>query len=468
MLMSSFAGAAESEVAQLLREVAELRARVARVEARNKKALASVSRAPATESAGAKAKGKAAAASPAGTSEGGGDEKVLTANLDELKATKLTLKEISDAFAVPDSPAAGALGLPQKNVQHLDTPKQLVAAAINGLDENGNFQSGLSVDFAPAQWIWGARPVDDFRYQREATFGDSSAVWFRRVLARTQISFASTKGASDDDKSSKLALGLHIVLVNGNDALSNAPATVLRDSVNGKEVVSGEDHRVLDARGRKLNQWVIGSSDKPERDRFFTTRGLWQDVGEFLYSHASWAVGAAPHWIAADGEDSYEFAGATYWSSFALIPSREFPARLLFNVLYKQGEDVAGATAIELPAPAAPGLAAGAVPATIDQDSLFIAGGVQVGNVDFNATFTAAYVQLDQGKFGDETSFRYAASLEKRVSTNSWLTLTVSRDEGRQEGENETLVLGGVKIGLGGRDFTADEQRIRAEQFAHD
>ena len=102
------------------------------------------------------------------------------------------------------------------------------------------------------------------------------------------------------------------------------------------------------------------------------------------------------------------------------------------------------------------------------QDSLFVIGGVTVGNRDFNATLTAAYLYLDQGSFGTDSAFRYTLEAQKRISTNSWLTLSVGKDEGHKDGKNQALVLGGVKVGLGGRDFDSEGQQARAEQHRAD
>ena len=89
-------------------------------------------------------------------SDGGVDakkhaSKALTIKLKDLKDNDVKLKDIASAFDVPDSPAAAVVGVPQDKVQHFRTPKELGAAVINGVDDKGHFQSGLSVDFAPAQ-----------------------------------------------------------------------------------------------------------------------------------------------------------------------------------------------------------------------------------------------------------------------------------------------------------------------------
>lgn len=447
------------ELAQARQDIAELRA-----QARSPRATGK----PAPKSATAMGAGEGPANKTIHSkvlNQGAADERLAT-TLDQLKpdkGTAITLKQLSDAFDVPDSPAASVLGLSQNKVQHLKTPKQLVPAVINGLDDHGHFQSGLSLDFAPMQYFWRDRPVTDFRYTSGAKFSDSFPVWLERTLVRTQISFATTKGSSDDDKSSKLALGLHTVLVNADDALSNAGATVARTPSGLEAVLSTEDGRSLDAPGRKLNHWVIDPADLPPEDRYFCEDGVLCGIGNFLYAHTSISAGAAPEWVAEDGKGSYKYAGTTAWGSFAYVPSRQFAARFLFDAIYHEGELLPLADAIGGAA-----AAADVKGGMIKQDSLFLVGGFRVGNRDFNATLTAAYLTLDQGRFGSDSAFRYTLAAEKRVSSNSWVTFSVGKDEGHEKGKNQVLVLGGVKIGLGGRDFSAPEQKARAEQHQLD
>lgn len=413
------------------------------------------------------AKGQDASASA--NSAGHSAKDVLNADLKTLKDTDITVQQISDGFSVPQSPAAAALGLSQDKVQHFDTPKQLISSTINGLDEHGHFQSGLSVDWAPAQYIWGNRSVADFRYQRNDSFAQSLPIWFERVLLRTQISLASTKGASDADKSSKFALGIHTVLASASDPLSNANAkkidapnsgTDRTPAVAGKGdfIVLAKDNRRLDAPGRELNFWTIGMGDAPEEDLYFCGQGPLCKIGNFIYTHVSLSAGAAPEWVAQDDNSHYEYAGTTVWGSLAYVPSRNFAARFICNAIYHQGELIAGSDALS-----------GSPTGDIKQDSLFVVGGVQFGNRDFNATATAAYLHLDQGSFGKDSAFRYGIAAEKRVgNSNTWLTFSLSKDEGHTDGKNQILALGGVKIGLGGRDFVGADQTTRHAQASND
>ena len=136
--------------------------------------------------------------------------------------------------------------------------------------------------------------------------------------------------------------------------------------------------------------------------------------------------------------------------------------------MYRQGEKIAAADAIKVkekkPAGAAVAGASTAKAPDVDQDVLTVVGGLRFGTRDFNATATGALLEIDQGERGTDSAFRYGLQIEKRVSKNSFLTLSLSKDDGHKDGQNPTLVLGGMKIGLGGNDFNTKDQKERAAE----
>ena len=276
-----------------------------------------------------------------------------------------------------------------------------------------------------------------------------------------------TRGTTDTDKSSKIALGVHSVIANSDDALSGAqPKRVDRGGDEGL-VYEANDGGRLGGNGKFLNHWVLGGREfePPRNGRLFSddfsSDKWWKTPARYIYSHVSWSVGGAPLWFAPDDKTDYDYAGATFWSSFSYSPSRERPYKFVADVIYKNGEilpaeDAIGGTA------ALPVGANGMAPKTIKQDSLFITGGIDLGNRDFHVTFTASYLELDQHALGKDSAFQYAATVEKRIGgSNSWMTLSVSKDDGHDDGRNPTIVLGGVKVGLGGEDFGGVSQKLR-------
>jgi hypothetical protein len=359
-----------------------------------------------------------------------------------------TLKTVSQAFDVPNSPAAAVLGMSQDNIQHLKTPQELIPALINGLDDRGHFQSGLSVDFAPYQAFRGGQRTEDLRYHEGEGAEKALSVWFQRILVRTQISLATIKGTTDADMSSKIAMGVHSVIANSDEPIDGV-------RTNPDEASGGIPK--LDYFGRMLNEYVKSIEDRIKAgDLPFTERQEFlSNVGNFLYNYASLAVGAAPEWIAQNDASRYEYAGTAVWSSFALIPPKKYPVRFVFDAMYHQGDKIAATDAVDPPA----ATSSGQTPKEVTENSLILTGGIRFGTRDLNATATASYLHEDEHQNGADRGFRYALTLETRVSnTNSWLTFSLSKDEGHTDGKNPVLVLGGIKLGLGGQDMSSKDQ----------
>ncbi len=385
---------------------------------------------------------------------------------DSLTSDGPSLRERSQFFATPESPAATVLGVAPKQIIHADTAKQLIGSALSGMDERGHFQSGLAIDFVPAQLfktkrIGINRPVEERAGLMR--FGDAEAAltYARTVLDRTQISFATVRGTEKEDKSLKLALGIHAVLLDADD-----PTLRLASEKAG----DGLAHPAISPPGIKAREsmttgWLKDLNRRFEDDRkdVFPGDGWFPGVERFFYEHASWSVGAAPVWISQDGTGSnYEYNGTTAWSTFTLSgdPQRKMPVRYLLHLRYRDSEQVPGEESL-LPLPVVAGVDA---PKFVKQDSLLAILGLRVGTSDLNATVSAAYLKAWQGSVTDD-AFRYSVQGEVRVSENSFLTLSVGREMGHSDRKDETLVLGGVRLGLGGTDFTRKDRGIKAKEI---
>ena len=59
---------------------------------------------------------------------------------------RLSAKSLRDDISIPDSPAFTILSITPQNVTNPTTVRDLATALINGVDRNGNFQSGVAID----------------------------------------------------------------------------------------------------------------------------------------------------------------------------------------------------------------------------------------------------------------------------------------------------------------------------------
>ncbi len=368
----------------------------------------------------------------------------------QAKAAIQSFQDASSTFAVPDSPAAAVLGLAPEKIIHATTPKQLVMATINGLDDKGHFQTGFAVDFAPAQLFQQTGIVE--RYQkdidaRKGLFGDDPWLYGRTLLNRTQISFAAIRGTESEDKSGKLALGINITLMNANDCVVGAdPRDVTANDVKESE-----------------RPWTSALNRDFRVSAPFEDHGMGKMMN-MLYRHASWSVGGAATWLAEDANSSnYQYAGATAWSTFTFSMSRpgeeKAPFQGLLHLRYDNAQQVPGTDAVNPPKAGADPVTGTPIPAAafVDQDSLMAIGGFRLGRRDFNATASLAYVKRWQrsGGSGDEDSLIYAVSAEKRIGNGPmWLTLSAGEESGGTRDGN-LIILGGVRLGFDGQSFGA-------------
>ena len=93
----------------------------------------------------------------------------------------------STDLAVPDSPAFTVLGISPQNVTRPTSPKDLAASLLNGLDQNGNFQTGIALDTAPFLLIAGSK----------LTIADYAQHYVTRLFSRIETSLGTTRGTSE-------------------------------------------------------------------------------------------------------------------------------------------------------------------------------------------------------------------------------------------------------------------------------
>ncbi len=115
-----------------------------------------------------------------------------------------TAQEVRPDFFVPDSPAFSVLGLTPETVIRPESTRDFAISLLNGADPRGNMQSGLAIDTSP--YLLTGVDLADYRIDR-----------FERFLSRTQLSIATTKGTSEDDKSARASIGLRFTLFDYGD-----------------------------------------------------------------------------------------------------------------------------------------------------------------------------------------------------------------------------------------------------------
>jgi len=311
---------------------------------------------------------------------------------------------------------------------------------LNGVDTNGNFQSGLALDFVPYLLLAG----DDLtlkKYQTQAV---------ARFLARTQFSFGTTKGASEDDKSLRLALGLHMTLWDRGDPrmdeeLMTCLGTGLKLPPLPTQLECDLPRNPTDEDRAAFAQCQATSQARTDE----RTRQI-QEVTEFNnnvsttcreeakkrnWNNSSWIIGAAPSWISEDGQTKHmHWNGGGFWTSLAYgfegVPAMENRSQLIFHLRYRNREQV--------PDPDNTG-------AFLTQDSFFFGTRFRHGSPNFNGSFEYTWLRSRELGLKFDNSSRLSLGFERRIAGDTWFNLSLGGETGRADGRNNGFVLTSFK-----------------------
>jgi hypothetical protein len=329
---------------------------------------------------------------------------------DDPRSTAFTSVDMS----VPASPAFTVLGVTPETVIRPTSPRAFATSLLNGVDQNGNFQSGLAMDFVPYLLVAG----DDLtlnKYQHNRIV---------RLLSRTQLSFATAKGATEDDKSLRVGLGLHMTLWDrGDPRLDETLIKCLGDFV--LPVVTNVNDTEGNARNREAAKELNDS---------ISTRCR-QQAHERNWAASSWIIGAAPSWISTDGQTkNLGWNGGGFWTSLAYgfegVPGLEKKSQLILHARYRNREEV--------PDPDVTG-------AFLSQDSMFFGARFRTGSPTFNGSFEYTFLRSRFAGLKYDSSSRLAVLFERRIAGDTWFNLSLGGETGRQDGRNNGFVLTSFK-----------------------
>ena len=339
----------------------------------------------------------------------------------ELTAATLADQSISLAnFAldVPDSPAFAVLGVAPETVVRPSNPQELITSILNGVDRNGHFQTGLALDTAPYLLFFG-KDVSLGRYQES---------YLTRLLTRTQVSFATSKGTQSEDLATRLALGFHFTLLDRGDPRFDLDLQNTYDAI---------DEQIRQARGPippGAGMQEQAARDEAQMRPLF--KAAFAEARRRNWNRSNWALGAAPSWISLGGDsEDFRWNGATAWTSLAYgfegIPALENSSQLILHARYRNHEEV-------------PDLQKEG--AFKRQDSFAVGARLRIGTVDTNCSFDGAYLR-EWSERAETSAYRVSLGLERRMTNNLWLSLSFGKEFGREDQRDPLLILGTFKLG---------------------
>jgi hypothetical protein len=322
---------------------------------------------------------------------------------DIQKLFKTTSVDVANLdLSTPESPAFTVLGLNPQTIVRPASPREFATSLINGLDKNGNFQSGLAIDTAPYLLFNG----------QHVTLEDYNKDRLTRFLTRTQFSFAAAKGESKDDPTTKLSLGLNLTLYDAGDPRVYRP---------------GDKNGVLQCFEDKLQDNLplvspvpVATYDQRRKDaieNYMKTDGLKykqlaeqcrEDGRKAHWNKDSWTVAFAPSWISKTGNSSdFKWNGGALWTSYAHGVGTT--GQLILHARFRNKEQV--------PDPAKSG-------SFIIQNSAFFGGRFRMGNPDFGLNVEGVFVHNSPENKPSKSTYEFSFGAEKKLAENVYFVVS--------------------------------------------
>ncbi len=362
--------------------------------------------------------------------------KDLAAALTEALRARLpqNQKLIQDEYdySIPESPGFTIIGMTPEDVVHPRTLRDFAVALKDGVDESGKFKTGIALDFTPFQWF--VRDQTMARYLRLDT-GDLDIDSLRvdanklpkrkyfnsNLLASTSVSIGTTQGTGDGDESVKLGIGLHVPIIDKSDGREFANDCFAKTLFAKAQIVPGGLIPVV-KNAAEVNKMTSECMELAPR---------WNDT--------IWTASLGYATTSEDGSFSDMESGAYgIWSSFAYgfdgsIRQLRDNAQLILHAKVLNKQTVQDPDDESL---------------LIEQDSETFGAAFKFGSERLNAALQASYSRLkDRTHDTSDRIQKLSVGLEYRLAKDLWLVATLGGEGGRENGKNNSFVLGSLKYG---------------------
>jgi hypothetical protein len=358
------------------------------------------------------------------------------------------LREATIDFSVPKSPAFTALGLTPESVVRPTSPRAFAASLLSGADPRGNFQTGVAVETAPYLLLEG----------NNLTLKDYRDSYLIRLFSRTQFSFATAKGANDEDEATRVALGFFISPFDRGDPRKDpALLNCFQEGFKGvhQEAVNLQNDIAPLVARESLTPQELGQIQQELEKKIAPLEkkaGVEADKCRDLarprnWNASAWSLGVAPTWTSPKGNvRDLDWSGVSLWTSigygFEEIPGLQDNAQMLLHARYRSDELVAD--------PDESGK-------FFKQDTLTVAGQLRIagfnfretiGGPDLNFLAEAAYVRENRRGRKDEELFRYTVGFDYKITDNLYLDVSIGTEDGRKKGGDSGFGMAGLKWGF--------------------
>jgi hypothetical protein len=362
---------------------------------------------PAANGAGAGISAGANNASPPAEANSGATPPNTTGGVPATPQTPFAagnVKETNIDLSVPESPGGTILGLTPQAVVRPASPLELATSLLSGVDQNGNFQTGVAIDTAPYLLFFG----------NGVTIGDYRNSYVTRLFSRSQFSFATTKGVSEGDKGTRLGLGYHLTLFdNGDPRLDTELDTCFTRRFAAIEpdepIKPSPDNPIENPQLTSLLRLAAEACRAEARKR--------------NWSRSSWAVGTAASWVSLTGETkNVKWNGGAVWTSFAYgfenIKGLDQKAQLILHLRHRTKEQV--------PEPDQSGK-------LFERDTTLFGSRLRFGKPTFAGDLEAVYLRDKRAGQQPDSNFRFSFGAERKIADNLYFSLSVGWESRRRD-----------------------------------
>jgi hypothetical protein len=299
-------------------------------------------------------------------------------------------------FSTPSSPGARMIGI-KGDLGSVSTPNELAVKLLNGLNSDGNFQPGVAIDFAP--YLLASGPG--------FTLSDYRKSGFQRFLANTKISIAT----ASSDQGANLGLGAEFIILNDGDPRfddklfddlraatevptppPSTPAEVDAFNSSIKDKIIAAKKRAKD-RSEQKETWVlgIGTSLVSSSSRYYDLRGN----------------------------------GMGVWTTYKR--GMGSGSEIILHGEYRSKEKTSDRNG-----------------GFVNVDTATAGVRIRTGDDKFKFSLETAYNYASQDSIASNSYLSLGLGAEPKISDNLWLSLSMTGNIGRQNG-NDVQVFSGLK-----------------------
>jgi hypothetical protein len=297
-------------------------------------------------------------------------------------------------FTSPSSPAAKLIGSdPDGKIPSISTPNDLSVKLLSGLNSDGEFAPGLSVEILPYV----------LAREKGLTLAEYRSSEFQRFLANTKLSIATNK-ATDNTGTARVGVGVEFVLQNDGDLRKNEQLFQCIDKIiadsPGKPNMTKEDREKL---------------LKEREPKFLAAKTAAEADGN---KGSMWIAAVGSSWVSPTGKYSnLSGEGIGIWTTYKKGIGTN--SQLLFHGSYRSNERISDRKN-----------------GFVNADTLL--GGVRLlsGDRNFRFSVETAYNRESQGGNKNNDYLSYGIGLEPKIGQDLWMSLYFGGTSGRQNGSD--------------------------------